>query len=85
MAAVLTHDLPLAFITEARWIADQLAARAAASRACLYVRNGIDKDGLHAGAGAAGPRPTRPLRVLVEGSPAVALKGVGEALAAAQP
>jgi glycosyltransferase involved in cell wall biosynthesis len=81
MAAALTHDLPLGFITEARWIAEQLRSRRREPRV-FYVRNGIDK-AVFAPAPALPVRATdEPLRVLVEGSPAVALKGVGDALAA---
>jgi O-antigen biosynthesis protein len=80
-AATLTHDLPLGLITEARWIAEQLRARRPAGRV-FYVRNGIDKAVF-----APPPAPPaaigRPLQILVEGSAAVPLKGVGEALAAA--
>jgi glycosyltransferase involved in cell wall biosynthesis len=81
MAAALTHDLPLGFITEARWIAEQLRSRRREPRV-FYVRNGIDK-AVFTPAPAVPVRATdEPLRVLVEGSPAVALKGVGDALAA---
>ena len=81
MAAVLTHDLPLGFITEARWIADQLRARRREPRV-FYVRNGIDKAVFTPVPAPPAPAADRPLRILVEGSPAVALKGVGDALAA---
>ncbi|MCW3045752.1 MAG: glycosyltransferase family 4 protein [Solirubrobacterales bacterium] len=80
-AAALTHDLPLAFITEARWIAEQLRALQPGATV-LYVRNGIDK-------AVFGPVPSPPvaldgpLRIVVEGSPDVPLKGVPDALAAA--
>jgi glycosyltransferase involved in cell wall biosynthesis len=80
-AAALTHDLPLAFITEARWIADQLRALQPEATV-LYVRNGIDKAVF---APVPGPPVALdgPLRIVVEGSPSVALKGVPDALAAA--
>jgi glycosyltransferase involved in cell wall biosynthesis len=83
-AAAMTHDLPLALITEARWIADQLEElRDAPNRFTVhYVRNGIDKS-VFAIPQRLAPSVEGPLRVLVEGSPAVALKGVGEALEAA--
>jgi glycosyltransferase involved in cell wall biosynthesis len=81
MAAVITHDLPLGFITEARWIAEQLSARRREPRV-FYVRNGIDKAVFTPVAAPPAPAVDRPLRILVEGSPAVALKGVGDALAA---
>jgi glycosyltransferase involved in cell wall biosynthesis len=80
-AAALTHDLPLAFITEARWIAEQLRALQPEATV-LYVRNGIDKAVF-----APVPSPPvaldGPLRIVVEGSPSIAFKGVPEALAAA--
>jgi O-antigen biosynthesis protein len=81
-AVVITHDLPLSFITEARWIVEQLSVRHPA-RAVAYVRNGIDK-AVFGPLDAVPPRPSgAPLRILVEGSPAVPMKGVPEALAAA--
>lgn len=81
-AVALTHDLPLSFVTEARWIVEQLEARKP-QQAVAYVRNGIDKD-VFGPLDAVPPRaPGAPLRILVEGSPAVALKGVGAALDAA--
>jgi glycosyltransferase involved in cell wall biosynthesis len=81
MAAVLTHDLPLGFITEARWIADQLRSRRREPRV-FYVRNGIDKTVFTPVAAPPVPATDQPLRVLVEGNPAVTMKGVGDALAA---
>jgi O-antigen biosynthesis protein len=82
-AAAMTHDLPLAMITEARWIADQLEELRAGREhlAVHYVRNGIDK-AVFGRPEPPAPSVTGPLRVLVEGSPAVAMKGVREALAA---
>jgi glycosyltransferase involved in cell wall biosynthesis len=86
-AAAMTHALPVAMITEARWIADQLEALRGTRNGFLvhYVRNGIDKSvfALPDGATAPAPRIDGPLRVLVEGRPGVAFKGVDEALAAA--
>ena len=43
LGAALTLDLPVAFITEARWIADTLAGLRP-DAPCYLVRNGIDKD-----------------------------------------
>jgi glycosyltransferase involved in cell wall biosynthesis len=83
MAAVLTHDLPLGFITEALWIADQLRSRRREPRV-FYVRNGIDKAVFTTLPAPPVRAADQPLRILVEGSPAVALKGVGDALAATQ-
>ncbi|QEC46224.1 glycosyltransferase family 4 protein [Baekduia soli] len=83
-AAAMTHDLPVAMITEARWIARQLEELRGdrSGFRVHYVRNGIPKD-VFSIPGTLAPSIDGPLRVLVEGSPAVALKGVGEALAAA--
>jgi glycosyltransferase involved in cell wall biosynthesis len=81
LGAGLTLNLPVAFLTEARWIADTLAAcRPDAS--CHLVRNGIDKD-VFAPLVQVTPSVTGPLRILVEGSPAVWHKRVPEAVAAA--
>jgi glycosyltransferase involved in cell wall biosynthesis len=80
-AAAMTHALPISMITEARWIAEQLDAVRPGQRTHI-VRNGIDKD-TFAVADAIRPRFGAPLRVMVEGNPGVAFKGVGEALAAA--
>ena len=81
LAAALALDLPVRFVTEARWIARELEALQPGNRV-LLVRNGIAKDVFVA---PKAPDASRrgPLRVLVEGSPRIAFKGVGEALAAA--
>ena len=81
MAAALTLDLPVRFITEARWIARALEALQPGNRA-LFVRNGIPKDVFVAPA-AAPVALHGPLRVLIEGSPRIGFKGVEQALAAA--
>jgi glycosyltransferase involved in cell wall biosynthesis len=83
-AAAMTHTLPVAMITEARWIARQLEElRGGPERFRVhYVRNGIDKR-VFAIPDAVTPRVGGPLRVLVEGRPGVPFKGVDEALAAA--
>jgi O-antigen biosynthesis protein len=80
MAAALTYELPLRRITEARWIAEQLSGRSPADRT-FYVRNGVDKQ-IFAPPAEPPVRSTGPLRILVEGSPALERKGVGRALAA---
>lgn len=80
--AGLTLDLPVAFITEARWIADTLAAWRP-DAPCYLVRNGIDKD-VFAPLASVTPSVDQPLRILVEGSPAVWHKRVPEAIAAAR-
>jgi O-antigen biosynthesis protein len=80
LAAALTHDLPLALVTEARWIAETLEAIRPGVRV-HYVRNGIAKD-LFSGAPGPDPLTPGPLRILLEGSQTVWFKGVGDALAA---
>lgn len=84
-AAAMTHALPVAMITEARWIADQLEELRGPRNGFLvhYVRNGIDKSVFGLGGAPLAPRVDGPLRVLVEGRPGVPFKGVDEALAAA--
>jgi len=78
-AAALTHALPVAMVTEAHWIADELQALRP-GLAVPVVRNGIDKEVFAIPDDP--PAHEGPLRILVEGSPAVWLKGVPEALAA---
>jgi glycosyltransferase involved in cell wall biosynthesis len=85
-AAAMTHALPVAMITEARWIAKQLEELRGPRNGFLvhYVRNGIDKSVFcRDGDAALAPAVDGPLRVLVEGRPGVPFKGVDEALAAA--
>jgi glycosyltransferase involved in cell wall biosynthesis len=81
VAAALTTALPVRFVTEARWVAEIVEDLQPGTRA-LYVRNGIPKDVF---AGPATPpvaREDEPLRVVIEGSSGLALKGVDDALAA---
>jgi glycosyltransferase involved in cell wall biosynthesis len=80
-AAALALDLPVRFITEARWIADTLE-RLFEGHRVLYVRNGIAKDVFPTVDEVPVARADRPLRILIEGSARVPFKGVGEALAA---
>jgi glycosyltransferase involved in cell wall biosynthesis len=81
LGARLTLDLPVAFITEARWIADTLAGLRA-DAPCYLVRNGIDKS-VFAPLERV-PAPTsEPLRVLIEGSPSAWFKHVHAAIHAA--
>jgi glycosyltransferase involved in cell wall biosynthesis len=85
-AAAMTHALPVAMITEARWIVQQLEELRGPRNGFQvhYVRNGIDKSVFGLGAKAMpAPSVDGPLRVLVEGRPGVPFKGVDEALAAA--
>jgi glycosyltransferase involved in cell wall biosynthesis len=80
MLAAATHDLPVSFITEARWIARLLRDLHPTSPAFL-VRNGVMKDVFKAPDILRISR-TAPLRVLIEGHPGVWFKGVDDALAA---
>jgi glycosyltransferase involved in cell wall biosynthesis len=80
LGARLVLDLPVTFITEARWIADTLAGLRP-SAPCHLVRNGIDKR-VFTPAAELEPRVDGPLRVLVEGNANVWFKGVNEAVAA---
>jgi glycosyltransferase involved in cell wall biosynthesis len=79
--AALTLDLPVAFITEARWIADTLAGLRP-DAPCYLVRNGVDKQVFsppeHAPVNASDP-----LRVLIEGQPRAWFKHVHDAIDAA--
>ena len=78
MGAALTLDLPVAFLTEARWIADTLA-ELRPDAPCYLVRNGIDK-GVFAGPDAVVPALDGPLRILIEGNPSAWFKHVGTAV-----
>ncbi len=82
LGAALTLDLPVAFITEARWIVDTLRALRP-DAPCYLVRNGIDKQ-VFVPLDRVPPSTGGPLRVLVEGSPSAWFKHVPEAIAAAQ-
>jgi glycosyltransferase involved in cell wall biosynthesis len=79
LAAKLTFDLPVAFITEAAWI-KRLLARLRPDAPCFWVRNGIDKDVFKIP--SAPPVSEGPLRILVEGPLAVWFKGVAETIEA---
>jgi glycosyltransferase involved in cell wall biosynthesis len=78
LGAGLTIDLPVAFITEASWIAETLR-ELRPDALCMLVRNGIDKD-VFAVAERAEVRLGGPLRVLVEGNPRSWFKHVHEAI-----
>jgi len=80
LGAALALDLPVRFVTEARWIADTLELLHPGEKV-FYVRNGIAKD-VFAPVAAVPVPAGGPLRILVEGSAHVPFKGVGEALAA---
>ena len=79
-AAALAQDLPVRLVTEARWIAATLEALRPGEKV-FYVRNGIDKD-VFAPLERVPVSAREPLRILIEGSPGVAFKGVPEALQA---
>ncbi|HYM55038.1 MAG TPA: glycosyltransferase family 4 protein [Solirubrobacteraceae bacterium] len=81
LGAGLTLDLPVAFITEARWIADTLDGLRP-DAPCYLVRNGIDKDAFPP-LRRAPINTDDPLRVLVEGSPGSWFKHVHDAIHAA--
>ena len=81
LAAAITLDLPVAFITEARWIVDTLADLRP-DAPCYLVRNGIDKE-IFAPLAEVAPSTEGPLRVLIEGSPSVWFKHVRESVDAA--
>jgi hypothetical protein len=80
LGAALTHDLPVHVLTEASWIAETLEELRPELRA-LLVRNGIAKD-VFRSPPELDVRLHRPLRIVIEGNPAVWFKGVGEALTA---
>ena len=80
VGASLVLDLPVAFITEARWIHDTLhVLRPDAS--CRYVRNAIDHE-IFTPVERVEPNLDRPLRILVEGYATTWFKGVNEAVEA---
>ena len=81
VGAALTLDLPVAFITEARWIQRTLA-ELRPDAPCHLVRNGIDKD-VFAAPARIEPNVSQPLRILIEGDPTVWFKGVKQAALAA--
>ena len=76
--AATTHDLPVAFVTEAAWIAAELA-ELRPEAPCFHVPNGIDKHCFVPPEPAGAKSADRPLRVLVEGSPGLWFKGIQEA------
>lgn len=80
LGAALTLDLPVAFITEATWIADVLSQLRPEAPLHL-VRNGIDKS-IHTPVERVEPHldGDGPLRVLIEGHPGVWFKGVEESI-----
>jgi glycosyltransferase involved in cell wall biosynthesis len=79
-SAALTQSLPIAFVTEARWIAATLR-ELHPEAPCLFVRNGIDKQ-VFASPERLDVRRDGPLRIVVEGNPNVWFKDVGAALRA---
>lgn len=81
LGAALTLDLPVAFITEAAWIAETLAALRP-DAPCYLVRNGIDKE-VFSPLQALEPATEGPLRVLIEGPPTAWFKRVHASIDAA--
>jgi glycosyltransferase involved in cell wall biosynthesis len=81
LGAALTLDLPVAFITEAGWIAKTLEGLRP-DAPCYLVRNGIDKE-VFAPVERIEPSTDGPLRVLIEGSPSSWFKHVHDAIDAA--
>ena len=79
--ARLTWNLPVSFITEARWIADTLRGLRP-DAPCFYVRNGMDK-AIYDPIERVEPHLDGPLRILIEGHPSVWFKGVHQAIDAA--
>lgn len=79
--AALTLDLPVAFITEAGWIAQTLEGLRP-DAPCYVVRNGIDKQ-VFAPPERIEPSGGAPLRILIEGSPSAWFKHVHAAIDAA--
>lgn len=77
LAARLTLDLPVSFITEAEWIAEALTDLRPETPVHL-VRNGIDKQVFSPVRSV--PRHDGPLRVMIEGAPDSWFKGVGHAI-----
>jgi glycosyltransferase involved in cell wall biosynthesis len=80
LGARLVLDVPVAFITEARWI-KQMLGQLRPDAKCHLVRNGIDKT-TFVSPEAPEIRLREPLRVLVEGNPGVWFKHVGAAIEA---
>jgi O-antigen biosynthesis protein len=81
LGAGLTIDLPVAFITEAGWIAQTLEGLRP-DAPCYLVRNGIDKE-VFAPIEQVEPATGGPLRILIEGSPSSWFKHVHDAIDAA--
>lgn len=80
LGARVVLDLPVTFITEARWIADTLRRRRP-DVPCHLVRNGIDKSVFRQPT-TLEPNTGRPLRILLEGHSSMWFKGLDEAGAA---
>jgi glycosyltransferase involved in cell wall biosynthesis len=81
LGAALTLNLPVAFITEARWIVQTLGALRP-DAPCYLVRNGIDKEVFAPLERVPAPSEA-PLRILIEGSPSAWFKHVHAAIDAA--
>jgi len=79
LGAGLTIDLPVAFITEASWIAQTLRDLRP-DALCMIVRNGIDKDVFAIAERVEVRLQSARLRVLVEGNPRSWFKHVHDAI-----
>jgi hypothetical protein len=76
--SALTYDLPVAYVTEARWIADYLEESSGHRPA--VIRNGVRKDLFSPVGHAVAPRDPARTRVLVEGPLNVDFKNTGLAV-----
>lgn len=75
-----TYYLPVAFITEAKWIRDTILEMRPEAQV-FYVRNGIDKGIFNLGKAASfEPNVSEPLRILVEGPLGVWFKDTTKAI-----
>jgi glycosyltransferase involved in cell wall biosynthesis len=81
LGAALALDLPVRFVTEARWIADTIEQLHPGEKV-LFVRNGIAKDVFEPIDVVPVAPAGEPLRILIEGSAHVPFKGVAAALEA---
>ena len=79
IGAMMSTALPVALITEARWIAEILEDYQRGSHV-RYVRNGIAKQTFRSPEAVTPSLPGAPLRVVVEGSAEYVQKGVAQAL-----
>jgi len=79
LRAAAPQMLPLSFVATSSWLAEQLRTIQPGAQ-CYVVLSGIDKEVFPISAPEFSP-PAAPLRIVVEGPPAVWFKGVSEAVA----